>query len=252
MYPEILRIGNLTIHSYGFMINLGIIIVAILLYFEAKKEEFDPLLVLEALLVAVFAGILGGRALYVALNWDLYSAQPISHIITDFEGLTFYGSFFSGWIAVFFWSLWRKVNYLFIADIFAAPYVMLSHVFGRIGCFLNGCCYGKISDLPWALPASAVDPFIRHPVQLYDAFGALIIFLILKLLRTRRPFNGFILISLFALYGTLRFITEFFRFEDPAWLNLTLAQLFSLGLVLISLLVIIIIIHFQGSKNKTR
>ncbi len=249
MYPIILSVGGLTIYAYGFMINLGFIVAAILLYREAKNRDFNPLFALEALLVSVIAGIIGTRALYIALNWDLYSSQPVSFIITDFGGLTFYGGFFFGWLALFLWSVWRKVNFLYIADMFA-PYLILGYAFGRIGCFLNGCCFGRVSDLPWALPASAADPLLRHPVQLYAAFGALAIFFILKMLQPGKPFAGFILIALFTLYGALRFSTEFFRFEFVVWFNLTLAQLFSLGLVLVSLIVITVIINFQSGKGN--
>lgn len=231
------------------MINLGFIVAAILLYREAKKKGFNPVFALEASLASVIAGIIGTRVLYIALNWDLYSSQPVSFIITDFAGLTFYGGFFFGWIALFLWSVWRKVNFLYIADIFA-PYLILGYAFGRIGCFMNGCCFGRISDLPWSLPASAADPLLRHPVQLYAAFGALAIFFILKFMQHRKPFAGFILIALFTLYGVLRFSTEFFRFENPVWFSLTLAQLFSLGLVMVSLLLIVVIMLFQGSKDK--
>lgn len=251
MHPILSHLNGLTIYTYGFMINLGFIVTAILLYFEAKKEEFDPLLVLEALLASVVAGIIGTRLLYIALNWEFYSSRPISHIITNFDGLTFYGGFFFGWFALYLWSIWRKVNFFQIADMFA-PYLILGYAFGRIGCFLNGCCFGRASDLPWALPANAADPILRHPVQLYATVGALAIYFLLKIIQSKKPFTGFTLVSLFALYGTLRFITEFFRFENPLWLNLTLAQLFSLGLVLISLLIIFIIMRFHGSKSKTR
>lgn len=251
MFPELLRTENLTIYSYGALISLGIIVVAVLVYRQAIKEEFDPAFALEALLVSIIAGFISSRALFIALNWEYYSNQPLLSVITDFDGLTYYGGFFGGWLSGFFWSRWRKVNYLYIADFFA-PYLMLGSAFGRIGCFLGGCCYGKVSDVPWALPASAADSLIRHPVQLYDALGLVIIYFILTLLRPRKPFAGFVLISLFALYGMLRFITEFFRFEDSVWLGLTLAQLFSLGLIAFSLLLIAVILRIYAPNDQER
>lgn len=238
MYPEIFSIGNLVIHSYGLMIALAVVVVALALYREAPREKMNPDYVLEAVIVSAFFGVIGARTLYMILNWDYYGVHFFSAFFTRFEGLSFYGGLFGGVIALIFWSNWRGVGLLKLFDLLA-PYLALGYAFGRIGCFLNGCCYGRESDLPWALPASAADTILRHPVQLYAALLAIIIFIILKLLRPHRPFVGFIFISLFGFYGLLRFTTEFFRYGEAVALGLTLAQLFSLGLVIISLAIII-------------
>lgn len=238
MYPEIFSIGNLVIHSYGLMIALAVVVVALALYREAPREKMNPDYVLEAVIVSAFSGVIGARTLYMILNWDYYGVHFFSAFFTRFEGLSFYGGLFGGVIALIFWSNWRGVGLLKLFDLLA-PYLALGYAFGRIGCFLNGCCYGRESDLPWALPASAADTILRHPVQLYAALLAIIIFIILKLLRPHRPFVGFIFISLFGFYGLLRFTTEFFRYGEAVALGLTLAQLFSLGLVIISLAIII-------------
>lgn len=239
MYPEIFSIGNLVIHSYGLMIALAVLVAALALYREAPREKMDPDHVLEAVIVAAFSGVLGARILYMLLNWDYYGGQFFSAFFTRFEGLSFYGGFFAGIVALYFWSKWRGIGLLKLFDLLA-PYLALGYAFGRIGCFLNGCCYGRESDLPWALPASAADSILRHPVQLYAALMAIAIFVILKLLRPKRPFVGFIFISLFFLYGMLRFTTEFFRYGEALVYGLTIAQLFSLGLAIISLIVIIV------------
>ncbi len=239
MYPEILRIGSLTVHSYGLMIALAILVSAIAIYREAPREKINADHVLEAVIVAAIFGLLGSRILYILLNWGYYSTKPLSAILTQFEGLTFYGAMFGGVIALFVWSRWRQFGFLKMADLLA-PYLALGYAFGRIGCFLNGCCYGKEASVPWALPINMADTVLRHPVQLYAAFGGLIIFILLKLLRPHRPFVGFLLLTLFAFYGILRFIVEFFRYSDVAWIGLSTAQLFSLGLTILSLAAIAI------------
>jgi phosphatidylglycerol---prolipoprotein diacylglyceryl transferase len=219
------------------MISLAILISAFLLYKEAPRENINPDHVLEAIIVASFFGLLGSRILYIALNWQLYSGRLFTAFFTQFEGLTFYGAFFGGVIALYVWSTKRKVNFLRFTDLLA-PYLALGYALGRIGCFLNGCCYGIESTVPWALPISIGDPVLRHPVQLYAAFSGLAIFFILKALRSKRPFIGFLLIALFALYGLQRFIVEFFRFSEAVWIGLSAAQIFSLGLIIASLLAI--------------
>lgn len=239
MYPEILRIGSLTVHSYGLMIALAILVAAIAIYREAPREKINPDHVLEAVIVAAIFGLLGSRILYIALNWGYYSTKPLTAILTQFEGLTFYGAMFGGVIALFIWSRWRQFGFLKMADLLA-PYLALGYAFGRVGCFLNGCCYGKEATVPWAMPINMADTVLRHPVQLYAAFGGLIIFMLLKLLRPHRPFVGFLVLALFALYGILRFVVEFFRYSDIAWIGLSTAQIFSLGLTILSLAAIAI------------
>ncbi len=221
------------------MLALGVLVSALALYREAPRENINPDYVLEAVMVAAVSGLFGARALYIILNWDYYSGRLFSSFFTQFEGLSFYGGFLGGIIMLAVWSRWRKVGFLKLADL-AAPYLILGYGFGRIGCFLNGCCFGKESDLPWAIAVGAVDGTLRHPVQLYAALGALAIFILLKKLRPVRPFVGFIFIALFAFYGLLRFTTEFFRYGELIWFNLTLAQLFSLGLVVVSLAAVVV------------
>ncbi len=95
-----------------------------------------------------------------------------------------------------------------------------------------------------------VDNLPRHPVQLYASAGALIIFVLLRLLQRLKPYVGFNLIALCASYGTLRFITEFFREEAVVWMGLTLAQLFSLGLTVLSLALMLYMFSLQPQESK--
>jgi len=251
MYPEILSLGNFTVHAYGLMIAMGILASALLLYREAPRERINPDYILEAVIVAGLGGLLGARILYMLLNWSYYSTQPLSAFFTQFEGLSFYGGFFLATILLYFWSRWRQVGFLKLAD-FMAPYLALGYAFGRMGCFLNGCCYGAESSVPWALPVSPGDEILRHPVQLYALAGSLLIFFILKRIRPARPFVGFLTIALFALYGLLRFSTEFFRHGEPIWLGLTNAQLFSLALIFVTLLIMAAGFYYLTGEDMTK
>lgn len=250
MYPQLFSVGNLTIHSYGLMIALAVLVSAVAIYREAPKENLSPDHVLEAVIAATISGLIGARLLYVLLNWNYFRVNPMEILFARFEGLSFYGGFFLAVLVLYFWSKWRQLNFLKLADLMA-PYLALGYAFGRIGCFLNGCCFGIETNLPWALPVSMFDDVLRHPVQLYAALGAIIIFIVLKLLRPGRPFVGFILLSLFALYGLLRFTTEFFRYGEAVGLGLTTAQIFSLCLTLLAIIVIIVFTKIQGPFLKT-
>jgi phosphatidylglycerol---prolipoprotein diacylglyceryl transferase len=249
MHPILFEIGRISVYSYGAMISLAILVAALALFREAPREGVNPDHVLEAIIVAAASGLIGSRLLYVALNWELFSDRLLTILFARFEGLSFYGAFFGGALALYFWGRWRKINFFKMADLMA-PYLALGYAFGRIGCFLNGCCFGKVSDLPWALPVSMLDNLMRHPVQLYAAAGGVVIFFALKLLRKVRPFVGFNLLALAALYGILRFTTEFFREEPQAWLGLTTAQLFSLGLTIASLLLMLSVMLLETKKGS--
>jgi phosphatidylglycerol---prolipoprotein diacylglyceryl transferase len=250
MYPELISIGKLTVHSYGLMMALAILVATLALYREAPREGINPDHLLEAIIVAAFFGLIGSRILYIILHWSYYSTQPFLKILTEFEGLTFYGAMFGGVIALLIWCSRRKISFMKMADLFA-PYLALGYGFGRVGCFLNGCCYGKEADLPWALPINMADSVLRHPVQLYAALGGLLIFIILKLLKPRRPFIGFISLMLFALYGLLRFTTEFFRHGYEVTAGLTAAQIFSLALFVLSAAALALICYLLPSDKDS-
>lgn len=248
MHRILFHIGNLPVYSYGAMISLAVLVAAIFLSRESRREGIEPDHILEAVIVATVAGLLGSRILYVILNWDQFGGNWQDIFLSRFAGLTFYGALFGGIAAVLLWSRWRKVDFFKLTDL-CAPYLALGYAFGRIGCFLNGCCYGRVSVVPWAVTIPVVDNLPRHPVQLYAAGGALFIFVILKLVQRYRPYVGFNLIALCALYGVLRFITEFFREEAIFWLGLTLAQVFSLLLVITALLVALFL--FSASPERS-
>lgn len=249
MHRILFQIGNLTVYSYGAMISLAVLVAAIFMSRESAREGIDPDHVLEAIIAAVIGGLLGARILYVLLNWEQFRGRWQDIFFARFEGLTFYGALFGGIFALLLWCRWRKVNFFKLTDL-AAPYLALGYAFGRIGCFLNGCCYGRVSVVPWGVAIPAVDSLPRHPVQLYAAGGAVIIFIILKLLQRSRPYIGFNLVALCALYGVLRFTTEFFREEVILWMGLTLAQMFSLGLTVVSLSVMLYLFSASPRKSK--
>jgi len=232
------------------MIALALLICTIWLYIDSSRQGYNPEHILEVVVIAALSGLLGARLLYVAQHWSYYSSRWLEIFFTRYEGLSYLGALFGGTLAVFLWCRWRKISFLKLADLMA-PYMALGYAIGRVGCFLNGCCYGKVSSVAWALPAAMVDNQLRHPVQLYAAVGALIIFVILKLIRPVRPFVGFTTISLFALYGVLRFITEFFRYSPTTyWGGLTLAQLFCLGMVVVTVAIIGVVLLSGAGKAK--
>ncbi len=226
MHRVLLEIGEFSIYSYGFMIALAVLVSLFLLYRHSRREGYDPEMVLESVLLICISGMVGARLLFVILQWETYSQDLLAVFSMWDGGLSFYGAFALGLVVFLLWCRWRNLSFLLLTDLYA-PYVALGYAFGRIGCFLNGCCYGSVTDVPWAVVIPVVDNFPRHPVQLYAAAGSLIMFLLLRHLYRYKLFPGFNLLNLVMLYGLMRFVVEFFR-EEEAWVGfLSMAQVFS-------------------------
>ncbi len=241
MYPELFRIGNFVVSSYGVMVAL-----AFLVGYGVAEKEFQrlglPARLLENLGVAIpVAAIVGAKLLYVLENVPLTEllANPVSHLFSR-AGLTFYGGFFGGVLAAY--AVVRRFAVPPKRLLGAlAPSLALGYAIGRVGCFLVGDDYGKPSDLPWAMafPRGApptVDPvtgevFRVHPTQLYEIALSLGIFALLWRLRIRwspERLGGLYLV----LAGTARFLVEFLRMTTPSFIpGLSVAQLMALALV---------------------
>lgn len=238
MHPVLFRIGPLSFYSYGLAIAVGFLCASALAARRARALGLDPARIQSVALTALAAGLIGGRLAYVLLNWELYRADPWEILRLDHGGLVFYGGLGAGLAAAV--AAIRRARWALLptVDLFIPPLV-LAHAIGRIGCFLNGCCYGRFTDAPWGVvfPGEA---FARHPTQLYESAALLLIFLGLKRLEARRPAPGAVLLVYGTSYGIWRFAVEFLRGDNPRlWLDLTLFQLASLAVVGLSLLLLL-------------
>ncbi|MBI3333807.1 MAG: prolipoprotein diacylglyceryl transferase [Candidatus Omnitrophica bacterium] len=232
MHPILVKIGPLALHSYGLMVALGFMAAAALASRRAQALGLDPSRIQKVVWISLLAGILGARLAYLFLNWDLFASNPVEIIRLDHGGLVFYGGLTMG-LAAGLWTIRRAgLPLLKTADLLIPPLV-LAHAIGRIGCFLNGCCYGKPTSVPWAV-AFPADRVPRHPTQLYESAFLLLLFLFLQRAAGggRRPGRLLFLYGLF--YGTWRFLVEFLRGDNPAvGLGLTAFQWASLPLALV-------------------
>lgn len=221
--PVLFRTGNISVPSYEFFVLLGIITGALIYYNEAKKakqaNEFTFLIAIGA-----FAGsTLGAKVLELIINADrIRSANDF--ILFLFSGRTVIGGLIGGTLGVW---LTKKVMRLKAkrGNLFA-PAIAAGIAIGRIGCFLNGCCYGKPSTLPWAVDFG--DGITRHPTQLYESVFMLFMFFALKFGFDREKTQpGYIFKILMIAYFLFRFLIEFIRTERIAWIGLTWFQIIS-------------------------
>jgi phosphatidylglycerol:prolipoprotein diacylglycerol transferase len=215
----LLKIGPLTLRTYGLFVALGFFAAMHYLLRRAKRYGIAENRILDLLLYSIVFGLLGARIAYVLFNWGFYATHP-GDILRIWEGgLVFYGGFIVGAATVIAYTrLHRELKLWTLADLLA-PAIALGHVFGRLGCLFAGCCYGQPTNFPWALrycnPESLAPLNMPlHPTQLYEALGNLAIFVALDRYNGRRHAEGFAFAAYLALYALLRFLVEFLRGDD--------------------------------------
>ena len=216
MYPILIKIGPLTIHTYGFFVALGFLVGLGLAVRQARKEGIPSQKIVDLGFYILLASIIGSRLFFVFINSSYYMRKPLDIFKIWEGGLVFYGGVLLVIPTVIWYvkksdlGLWRT------ADVFA-PSIAIGHAFGRIGCFCAGCCYGKIAEsLPWSIiftnpECLAPTNVPLHPTQLYEAGGEALNFLILITLRKYKSFDGQLLFAYVLIYSVLRFTIEFFR-----------------------------------------
>ena len=227
MLPEICSLGPLTLHSYGLAIALGVFLAVFFMTRAAGRFGFPPVeKVFDLVFVVVFFGFLGARILYILQEWRWYQGHPLEIFQIWKGGLVYYGGMMASFLALFICLRRNRLPFLATTD-FAISYVPLVHAFGRIGCFLNGCCFGKASTLPWAV---LFPGFVTrlHPVQLYEAVFNLALFGFLARHYARRNFPGEVISLYLIFYSAGRFFLEFFRGDQTKiFLSLSLPQVMS-------------------------
>ncbi len=215
MYPVLFKIGSVSIYSYGFLIALGAIAGVWYMAARGKKEvglSFDQA---NTLFLLIFiAAFVGGKVFLFFEEPSMYLNQP-EKLLTG-RGFVFYGSFLFAIPTMLLFFKKHRLETFQMLDVMAIT-TCLVHMFGRIGCFMAGCCYGTPTDsifgVTYVDAACSADPLNTslHPTQLYEALfiGCVLIFLLY--LRDRRQFNGQLFLLYLILYGVGRFVLEYFR-----------------------------------------
>jgi phosphatidylglycerol---prolipoprotein diacylglyceryl transferase len=240
MHPVLCKIGLLTLYSYGLMVSLGFLAgIGSALVLAGKKMQ-DRILDL-AFFVLIFS-IVGARIFYVIEFWRDFTGNPLSALFIWEGGLVFYGGMTFGIATIYFYSRFTKISPLKLLDIIT-PGVALGYAFGRIGCFLRGCCYGAETDLPWAVHFPDISG-TRHPTQIYASLSGLLIFIVLLLIFRKKKFDGQVFSAGLMLYSVYRFLIEFIRVNPQYLLGLSEAQLGSAVVFLIGAVI------YWGSRRK--
>ena len=238
MKNDLFSIGPFTIHGYGLMIALGIVVCVIMGTYRAKKHGYKEDAVLDIAIFSVLAGFLGAKLLFVLVEFDLFLENPMQ--VLGSEGFVVYGGIIAGVLAAVLYCRIKKLSFLEYFDLLA-PSVSIAQGFGRIGCFLAGCCYGRETHAFWGVTfpegsfAPAGVPLI--PTQLLSSAGDFAITGILLLYSKHSKQKGNTGALYLLLYGIGRFLVEFLRSDDRGTVGiLSTSQFISIGIVLLAIL----------------
>ena len=215
MYNDILTIGSFTIHGYGLMIGLGVAAALLLGDYRAKKKGLNGDYIYGMTFAAVILGFIAARILFIITEWKDFLQNPMNYLAGS--GFVVYGGIIGGAITIYVYCKMKKIDMLAYLDLMI-PSVALAQGFGRIGCFLAGCCYGKETN-SWLGVVFTNSDFAPNgvkllPTQLFMAAGDWLIMALLLWYASKKPMRGKTTALYLILYSVGRFIVEFLRNDD--------------------------------------
>lgn len=249
--------SGIPVFGYGFMMFIGFSTGTLLASRRARLVGLDPDVIWDLMMWLLVPGIIGARIVYLLQNWNrvLGGKQGVAFlkaVVALWDGgIVFYGSIIGGIIGLFVFCRRNRIRPLQLLDVIM-PSLFLGLGFGRIGCFLYGCCFGAPCSLPWAVqfpPDSMTHEVLTqrgpqfltpdglltiplHPTQIYSSILAFALGGFLSWYFRRRPFEGSVLALGWIIYPINRFVLEILRDDEPGRLGtqLTFSQLMSIGL----------------------
>lgn len=209
----------LTLHTYGVLLALAFLAGLWVANRQAKRTGLDAARITDMAVYVLIGGLLGAKLLLLLVEWPFYSRNPRELFSLVQSGGVFYGGLLGALPVAWWYARRHGLPPWSTADVLA-PGVALGQAIGRLGCFAAGCCYGRPTDVPWAVTFTdiyttrAVGTPLDvplHPTQLYEATATLLIFGFLLWLSKRKPFHGQIALAYVFLYAVARFVIEFYR-----------------------------------------
>ena len=243
MRPILIQFNEIALPSYGVMLVISFIAAILYVRRAGKRFNISPMIIENLAFYVMVGVIIGGRILYVVFHWSQYENDLLGIIRIWEGGMMFFGGFIGALIAGIIYLRKEKTPVLKVADIIV-PAVALGTFFTRIGCFLNGCCFGKPSSLPWAIkfPAhcvagsSPVGQYSLHPTQPYASLFGLALFFFLNR-KLNKPHKTGVVFALYLIFsGAFRFGVDFIRYYENIanfWINQVIAfVIVGIGIIL--------------------
>lgn len=249
MSPIAFTIGAVSVRWYGVMIALGVLMLVLWMLREVRrgaKLSYDTIITVA--LVSIPSAIIISRLLYVIDRW-VYVGDPGP--IWGFEGLTIWGAVLGATLGIWIYSKLSRFPFGYFMDLVALPTV-LAQALGRVGCTINGCCYGLPTSLPWGIVYTDPESYAPlgvavHPTQLYEIVFLLIVFGVLFALRKRFQPDGSLFLIYLSVYSLWRLGIDFIRDGTPFLFGLHQAQV--IGIVVLLITVPILILRTRWVKT---
>jgi phosphatidylglycerol:prolipoprotein diacylglycerol transferase len=248
-------IAFLNVRWYGIMIALAVVVLVLWTLWQVRKGanlSYDT--VITAALVAIPSGIIMSRLLHVVDRWGYYIANPGQLI--GFSGLTIYGAILGAALGIWIYSKFSNFQFGYFADL-VAPAVILAQAVGRVGCTLNGCCYGVEAPawLPWSVVYTHPESYAPlgvavHPTQIYELVFCLIGFAVLLRLRGHLKPDGSLFLIYLSLYSMWRVGIGFLREGTPFLLGLHQAQVIGIIVLLIAIPILVLRTRWVRVESK--
>jgi phosphatidylglycerol:prolipoprotein diacylglycerol transferase len=260
MHPILFEFGNWPVYSYGVLLAAAYLAALQLAVVRARRQGLDGSRVMDLGIYLIIAALVGAKLMLIAVDFDYFISQPGQLLSLVRAGGVFYGGLITA-VAVAFWLVRRYGLPLWTtADLFA-PGIALGHVIGRFGCLLAGCCYGRPTDVPWAVtftdPVAAANVGTPlgvplHPTQVYDAGAELLIMIVLLATeRKGRVFAGRTFWLYILLYGVSRFIVEIYRGDERGnVMGLSTSQFISVVAVPLAIGMLLWLRHRTAARGK--
>ncbi|MGC8977592.1 MAG: prolipoprotein diacylglyceryl transferase, partial [Candidatus Ratteibacteria bacterium] len=209
-HPVFLKIGNFVIYWYGVFVATGVFTSIYFFQKESIKEGFDEKIISKIIFWIIFWGIIGARFLHILVNFPYYYFHPLEIIKIRNGGLAVEGAIIFSLFFLIIYTKIKNISTIHLLDIISI-FVPLGQAIGRIGCFFNGCCYGKYTNFLFGVKF----PFLGkkvHPTQLYYSFSYFILFLILKKVSVKiKKREGFIFATYMFGFSLIRYFIDFLR-----------------------------------------
>ena len=226
--PILFHIGSINIPSYSFFLFLGLIVGLFVYFYKSRNERKLNDNGILMLVGALIGGVLGAKILEFIINYKFLLTHA-NNVFALLSGRTIVGGLIGGAIGTILTKkllgIKEKRGNLF------APATAIGVAIGRLGCFFRGCCYGKVTSLPWGVDFG--DHLSRHPTQIYESLFMLCMFLVLEKIKRRKDIRpGQLFKILMISYFTFRFLIEFIRIEPVIFAGLTVFQIISIGVII--------------------
>jgi phosphatidylglycerol:prolipoprotein diacylglycerol transferase len=256
MFPDLLSIGPLTIHSYGLFFVLGITVGLLVALKFGSDERMNPLVILDMGFIIILFFLIGSRLTYVIINFSYYRDHLLDMLKIWHGGMVFSGGLITD-LLILGWYLKRnRLSFWETGDLWT-PSAAIGQGIGYLGCFLAGCCYGKPTEVKWGVifshPNSLAPLGIPlHPTQLYGALSGFTIFIVLLYLRARKRFSGQLLLWFLILQSIAQLFVERFRGDERIFLpggEMTINHLSALLILFTAVIALFIRKPKQGDTN---